>query len=965
MKNYFYYRNVFLLLLLVTIVACTKKDAELVPLQNWSERLIEIGELYQIDSVENKKELLAEFKLDYPWHSLAVLNKIKKHERWVASKDKIPQVDVVLKSLQSKGKTNTAFFLEKMNSIEDGDLKAKLLLVEEMILYQELCYLFDENDVVKIQRAVDDIESQYPDTYKKHKVEAQLEALAAERKDVERDLGDYSSELCEKMQIYNAHYEDVQRSILLANPLISEALIVFTAREQYAHDHHNSATLFHTNEINTEKYAPGGAMRVIDVKEGKITTLIETEEGVVRDPELSYDGGTIIFSMRNNIDEDYHIYTVSVDGEYMRQLTAAEGVSDIDPQFLPNGEIVFTSTREPKYCMCNRHIMGNIFKMESDGANITQLGKSSLFEGHSTVMPDGRILYDRWEYVDRNFGDAQGLWSMNPDGTNQTIYFGNNTASPGGFIDARPIPGTENVICVMGSCHDRPWGALGVLNRQKGVDGKASIETVWPASAASLIGKGNHDAFKIVRPYYEDPYPLNETYFLCARSINRYSEQMGIYLIDVFGNETLIHTEAPGCFNPIVVAPRMKEFSIKEKRNYKSESGKFYVQDVYKGTHMKGVERGAVKYLRVVESREKRSWTGPAWKGQGVHCPAMNWHSFECKRILGTVPVHADGSAYVEVPADKFVYFQVLDKDKKMIQSMRSGTMIHSGETQGCIGCHDDRRMSPPTANQQILEALKLAPEKLDGWFGKARNFGFMEEVQPVLDKHCVQCHDFGKKAGDALLLSGDRNPYFNAAYMDMHLTGVIKPIGGGPAEVQPAYGWGSNASLLVKKLEQGHAGVKLTEEEMQRITSWIDINAVYYSDFISAYPNNPVGRSPISDKDLNRLGKLTQVKFKALGDHRRKLGPQISFERPELSPCLQNIKDKQSAEYKEALAIIYKGKAELLLTPRLDMDKFIPSTADQKRLDKYQHRQDEEMKNRSAILEGQKHYDEGIKINQ
>ena len=230
--------------------------------------------------------------------------------------------------------------------------------------------------------------------------------------------------------------------------------ILYIEREQYAPDHHNTATLFQKGEINESSFCPGGAMRIYDVNTGNITTLIELKDGVIRDPELSFDGKKIIFSMRKNKDDFYHIYEMNTDGSGMKQLTFAEGISDIDPLYLPDGGIVFSSTRQPKYCMCNRHIMCNLYRMEADGANITQIGVSTLFEGQSSLLSDGRILYDRWEYVDRNFGDAQGLWTVNPDGTKHSIYYGNNTQSPGGVIDARQIPGTDQVICIFGSCHD-------------------------------------------------------------------------------------------------------------------------------------------------------------------------------------------------------------------------------------------------------------------------------------------------------------------------------------------------------------------------------------------------------------------------------------------------------------------------------------------------------------------------------
>ncbi len=959
-KNY----KLLSIAIILLVASCNPKNKDAEMKDNWSDYLIESRNSFLDDA--NGKEIKMvekEFYAKFPWHGNFILGKIKSEQRkeWFEGKNEDAGIDVLLKNTANGLKDYLGIFKAKLSQSEKEGLKYKLLLIEEILKFQEQVSLFNKISFLNLEDAISDIEVRYANEYNGEKFRSEIKELKKEQEQIVSFLKSSEFLVVERLKEFNHQFETLQKAALLSNPLIKDAAIVFVTRKQYIGDHHNTATLYHTNEVNTDNYTPGGSMKVIDLKKGgAITTLIETTDGLVRDPEIRYDGKKILFSMRNKIEEDYHIYEMNVDGSGKKQLTSAEGVADIDPQYLPSGEIVFTSTREPKYCMCNIHIMGNLFKMESDGANITQLGKSTLFEGHSTIMPDGRILYDRWEYVDRNFGDAQGLWTMNPDGTNQAIYFGNNTNSPGGFIDARPIPGTDKVISIMGSCHDRPWGALGIINRNKGVDGKASIERTWPKSAINLVGKGNWDTFTSIRPLYEDPFPIADAYFLCSRSINQ-SEQMGIFLIDTFGNEVLIHTEAPGCYDPVLIKSKDREFIVKEKRNYKSENGKFYVQDVYQGTHMKGVKRGTVKYLRVIESLEKRSWTKPAWNGQGVHRPAMNWHSFECKKILGTVPVQEDGSVYVEVPADKYVFFQLLDENKMMIQSMRSGTMVQSGEIAGCIGCHDDRRTAPSTSQHRMPEALKLPPVKLNGWYGEARNFGFMKEVQPVFTKHCVSCHDFGKKAGEKLNLSGDRNPFFNAAYIDMHMKRVIAPLGAGPSSIQEAYSWGSHPSKLVKMLKSGHANVKLTTEEMERITTWIDLNAVYYPDFISAYPENPVGRSPLSQKDTDRLSKLTGVNFNYLNGYTRRLRAQLSFERPELSPCLANIKDKKSEEYKEAVAIISKGNEKLQETPRLDMNGFTPSAADQARLNKYMYRHDEEMKSREAILNGTKHYDSGI----
>lgn len=363
--------------------------------------------------------------------------------------------------------------------------------------------------------------------------------------------------------------------------------------------------------------------------------------------------------------------------------------------------------------MYNRHIMCNLYRMEADGANITQIGVSTLFEGHSSLLSDGRILYDRWEYVDRNFGDAQGLWTVNPDGTKHSIYYGNNTQSPGGVIDARQIPGTDQVVCIFGSCHDRPWGALTIIDRKKGVDGVEPVVQIWPENSRKLVDKGDLDSFKWIEYFFEDPYPLNENFFLTSRTIwakpggwMHLDSKSGIYLVGRDSTQELIIEGNRSLFDPMIIEPRPKPHAIPSNRNYTEKKGTFYVQDVYHGTHMQGVAPGTVKYLRIIESPEKRTWTQSGWGGQDEQAPAVNWHSFENKRILGEVPVEADGSANFEVPSGTFVYLQLLDKDKKMIQSMRSGTMVMSGEVNGCIGCHEDR-LSIPSAMRTTPLALK------------------------------------------------------------------------------------------------------------------------------------------------------------------------------------------------------------------------------------------------------------------
>ncbi len=742
---------------------------------------------------------------------------------------------------------------------------------------------------------------------------------------------------------------ELARSALLANPLVTAQPIVYVVRAQYLPDHHNTETMFQTDEINTGSFRGGGALRVLDPATGETRTLVEAPEGIARDPEVSFDGKRILFSLRWNAQDDYHIYEIDADGSNLRQRTFGRGVTDIDPLYMPDGRIVFTSTREPKYCMCNRHIMGNLFRMDSDGANIHQIGHSTLFEGHGALLPDGRVLYDRWEYVDRNFGDAQGLWTCNPDGTNHALYWGNNTAAPGGVIDARILPNGQQALAVLGSCHDRPWGALAILDRRLGMDGRAPVLRTWPADAIERVGQGNWDAFIPVSPKYEDPYPLSDDLFLCARQTGE-GERMGLYVVDGRGAEALLHVEGLGCFDPVPLRPSVAPPVVPDRIDLEQATGSFYVADVYEGTGMERVEPGSVKRLRVVESPEKRFWTHTYWGGQGTEAPAMNWHDFNNKRILGSVPVAADGSAYFRAPADRFIYFQLLDERGRMIQSMRSGTIVRPGERAGCVGCHENRTDGAANA---LPEAALREPDALEPWLGPERDFSYQAEVQPVWDAKCLSCHDYGGTGAEKLVLAGDRTLAFCASYNELWRKGYVRVVGAGPAEIQPPLSWGAHASPIVAFLDGGHYDATLTEEEYARVVTWIDLNAPYYPTYASAYPANLYGRSPLTNAQLERLGALIGVSFLD-GANDQAEEAFVSFARPELSPLLAGLSEPARSE---ALAILESGVEALRAVPRADMPGFALLGVDAERERKYERLAEEGRRALEAILSGAKYY--------
>ncbi|NLC80006.1 MAG: hypothetical protein GX748_02355, partial [Lentisphaerae bacterium] len=498
----------------------------------------------------------------------------------------------------------------------------------------------------------------------------------------------------------------------------------------------------------------------------------------------------LLFAMRRGPKENFHIFEMGTDGSRLKQLTFQEDAADMDPVYLPDGRIVFSSTRDPKYCGCNQHIQANLFAMNADDTNIRQFGHNTLYESRASVMPDGRILYDRWEYVDRHFGPSFGLWTMMPDGRNPALFYGNNAWSPGAIFDARSLPKADGgfyadrVVCTFGSCHDRPWGAIVILDRRCGLDGTSALLHTWPKDISDRLA--NHtdygdgralrnpmvwqiDSFASLPLKYEDPYPLDETYLLCSRMVVAGKEEMGLFLLNAEdGSETLLHTDGPGCFDPQPLRPRPRPPVIPAKVDLSSKTGTFYVTDIYKGTGMERVPRGSIKTLRVIEPPAKRYWTNPLWEADTLQRPAMNYNCTSSKRILGDAPVEADGSVSFEMPAERFVFFQALDADGLMVQSMRSGTSLQPGEHAGCTGCHESRYDSQPPQTGVIPLALQRAPSQLKPWYGPERDFNYLTEVQPVFDAHCVTCHDYGKQGEKALNLCGDLGMVFNVSFLEL-----------------------------------------------------------------------------------------------------------------------------------------------------------------------------------------------------
>lgn len=744
---------------------------------------------------------------------------------------------------------------------------------------------------------------------------------------------------------------------------LADKSIVCVLRAQYPVDHHNTANIFQRGEINQNswhKLAKGGSrlFKIDFDAEGNPsqTILLELPKGIIRDVEASYDASHILFSMRKSFEDSYHIYEMDLKSRKIKQLTRLAEVSDIDPIYLPDGDIAFASTRAAKYCGCNRHIMCNLYKMSPDGANITQIGNSIEFEGTPSITRDGKILYTRWEYVDRNFSGAQGLWTCNPDGTRHALYWGQETKNPA--LNGIQIPNSNKVAAILSSCHDIAWGALAIIDKNIGVEGEKSVVKIFPESARKLIDKPGDkyaDSMKAVKIKYEDPEPISEKFILSSRQASEKSQTMNLYLTDIeSGTDVLVgkSTEGMGLFDAKLLARRTPPMTAAPQRSYDtSEKALAYVSDVYEGTHLKGVKRGDIKYLRIVENPPKLYWSGGYWENEGSQAPAMNYDDYDDKIILGTVPVESDGSAYFEVPAEKFIYLQALDANGDMLQTMRSGMSILPGEIASCAGCHESRAAPPPASLRHLL-ALKRKPSKIKPTPAGATGseFSYIKNIQPILDKHCVKCHDFGGKGSEKIVLCGDRGLVFNQSYLQLHSKKAISAIGAGPDAVVEANTWGAKHSKIVRMIRNGHSGVKMPESEFAVLRAWIDLNAPYYSTEDSAYPQNPSGRSPLAFAEIQRIFELAAPEAEKIGYSKKEILEQkapfgvwknnviknriaarlyrfeiVSFDRPEMSPILKAI-PKGTPAYGEALEIIRQGARRLDSKPRADMESFASS---------------------------------------
>ncbi|MHC4249736.1 MAG: LamG-like jellyroll fold domain-containing protein [Planctomycetota bacterium] len=549
--------------------------------------------------------------------------------------------------------------------------------------------------------------------------------------------------------------------------------------------------------------ADGGRLCRLTLRTGAVKPLLDDPGGAVRDPQLHYDAEKILFSYRRGGTHHYHLHEINIDGTGLKQLTDGPW-DDVEPTYLPGGDIIFSSTRCKRYILCWIAQAATLHRCDADGQNIRMLSSNTVTENTPSVLPDGRVIYTRWEYVDRDPVVFHHLWSMNPDGTNQKAYFGN--MYPGGvFIDAKAIPGTDEVLFINSPGHGRNEheGHVAVVSDRNGPDDRASMR--------NITGGG-----------FRDPYPLSQDTFLVARGSQ-------ILRLNAAGESQVIHQGAMMVHEPVPVRKRPRERVIPSRLDMSRDTATLVLNDVYVGRNMEGVARGTIRKLLVLEDLPK-----PANFHGGGSQPLGHGVTSTLKRILGTVPVETDGSAHFEVPAMRSIYVAALDGNDLSVKQMRSFMTLQPGEIVSCMGCHEPRTKTPVAGGQPTLQALNRPASRIAPFKSIPDIIDYPRDVQPILDRNCVKCHNPEKRKGN-VVLTGDRGPVFSHSYYELFFQWQVKDTSGNPGDRsgrqkgndKPNSTY-SSASPLMKKIDGSHNKVVLSERDRTVIRLWIDVSAQY-----------------------------------------------------------------------------------------------------------------------------------------
>lgn len=581
-----------------------------------------------------------------------------------------------------------------------------------------------------------------------------------------------------------------------------------------------------------------------------------TEGGSFATPALSFDGRRLAFAyvecrgrpshefhlepqVRGYWDHGraYHLFSVGLDGKGLTMLTDG-GWNDFSPCWTPADRLAFISERRGGYLRCGRVCPNyTLYDMASDGRDIRCLSHHDTNEWAPVIAHDGRIAWTRWDYVDRDSMVAHHPWTTTPDGRDARSMHGNyspRAARADMETDLQPIPGSRKFIGTAAPHHGQSFGSLVVIDPDTPDDDRmAPVRRFTPEVGFPESQRGSLS--------YGTPWPLHERYHLCAyepvevKGIGR-AFQFGIYLVDAFGNKELVYRDPDiACVNPVMlgarpVPPVIAEQSVTESASGPDPDATVTVTDVYQG--LKPWPEGTrIRALRIWQLLPFNVPSLGAPHNIGIQQPGTNSISL-ARSVVGEVPVEADGSASFKVPSGRQLFFQALDEKGLAVQSMRAGAYFHSGERASCIGCHEPRNHAPPPPAAGTLIALRREPSIPKPSFDGTNPFSYPRLVQPVLDTKCAACHtekNAPPLTRDPVEVPG-KGMSLTTTYYGSYLS--LAPFTfnryDDPHRTTPGK-FGARASKLLRMLDEGHHGVRLTDEESARISLWLDSRAQFY----------------------------------------------------------------------------------------------------------------------------------------
>ncbi|HUS90421.1 MAG TPA: LamG-like jellyroll fold domain-containing protein [Phycisphaerae bacterium] len=657
----------------------------------------------------------------------------------------------------------------------------------------------------------------------------------------------------------------VKRRIALANPAVDFDQVLFVdmpypAGSEWRHE---------TRHRLGYMAVPGGRLMVLEglSPAGHLRQLMPQPplHGSFWRPDLSYDAKRVLFCFKPHNEKSFHLYEIGTDGAGLVQLTDGP-YDDLDPIYLPDGHILFSTTRGHTYVRCmpptNAYVLA---RCDAGGRNIYLTSRNNEPDYLPSVMDDGRVVYTRWEYTDKPLWRAQGLWAVNPDGTQVNTVWGNQSVWPDLLKDARGIPGSRRILFTGSAHHDWFSGSVGILDPDAGQNfphglTKVTADVPWPECGNGPVDPVESPRYHRSGSYaaYYSPCPLGERDFLVSASRGG---KFVLYLMDTDGNRELIHEGTHNIFHALPLRPRPRPPVIADKVDWPTHAdregpagGVIYSYDVYQGAP--AALRGRARYLRVlnIEHKTYTYWHKRPYISTGPVVSAVQ--SDGVKRVLGTVPVEADGSVAFEAPSGLPLHFQLLDDRYRALQTMRSFTGVMPGERRGCLGCHELHSTTPqPDA---APAAMRRAPSRITPPPWPDDTVSYERYVKPVLARYCGKCHQGAGKAVAKLDMTPRpgflifEQPYViftgRPAWGRPYLRPETPPPGWGIAGMLMVEGYGqrdpagyttpepmahlSYSSRLIEIASSGrHNDVRVDPVSLRRLIAWVDTMCPYRGD--------------------------------------------------------------------------------------------------------------------------------------